>query len=1015
MATSFLQSVSIKDQLAEVLTGHIVDIYNFHRANEEIVSWKMLDEMLQARDDWVIYRLCRERQDQHKFVLPPKTVSSFSLLMASLARIAEGKNDYQKWGALGLLTDFLVGIVQTPLQRWCLRTRADRNRGGTDILPIDRLDENALQGLLRWSETRIGKLAKTFDHTVRNPLRLNRHQRLRREELVAAEKLLILGVATISNVLLRSALNGVDGLAFERALITATEFFNAANGGWEPGRVLYTWRLRHATRYPELDAASCFLPFDAISYNNLFARTFGQILLKTEGVLPDWVRFSWGMSGIKHGELVYRSRRRGRFDKEGVIDPFVTGLSRCHELAVELGRFNDAGALAARFLDGQSSVGWLGAPKGRFDAAKFLKPSAIMMGCSVPESAMQTDFSTKADEAIPEIHQFEKQFGYEAQSKLSAVQDSPSDESSEEFDSDITSDIDKIQNALSIFREHNQSEMNFRWTCLWRIGKALTPGKDTPENLAKLLKIYSSAYRLSRDHFVPGNIALLVQAIVQHAPHFLSFFKQSHVVVEFARILLYALERPYMADSEKRGDWQALLWELYQSLPSSVRDKLSLNDQLLIYETIAHVSGATLRAMPNIYALAMESTPGDEMPLSIDVEMMDEPTGDTGKRPERETASLGALQSSVSLRIDSQSLHELFDSYRGRGRTETAFVQLIISRNGQTAFLHVARERNGSIHHGEVAVTFAPSTFKGDGYKTWDDIEDFSSSFTYFVHSTGKLKSFDETPLAHPSIRKLWKQLDQLIRRLGNGHLSDHICFAVSGSIANLPWQLIAIANTHADDPWPIVTFIHGLRWVYVVAHANELQSQARFAANKRHFRGIQAWIESEDSLGEDIAKIRLIVVQSFFGADTDKPVLTNVRGLSLSVVFGHGMVPEGSVHAKTIGVDMEAWEEVRDARICLLLSCETGKSTSGGLKDLLGLTLYLCRNAKTVLAPSVQFPSTAAKTLAESFYTALKENMRGTTRNVQDVYRDAVEKDRTVALFSLWGLGYEQLILPTS
>ena len=133
-------------------------------------------------------------------------------------------------------------------------------------------------------------------------------------------------------------------------------------------------------------------------------------------------------------------------------------------------------------------------------------------------------------------------------------------------------------------------------------------------------------------------------------------------------------------------------------------------------------------------------------------------------------------------------------------------------------------------------------------------------------------------------------------------------------------------------------------------------------------------------------------------------------------MVFGHGAVDEGKRLASTQAFDGEnEWGEVRNSRICILLSCYTGSGLRGGLGDYLSISHKLCRTAKAVLLPAVAVPDTATSTVAKVFHQAIAESLAGQSWTIQDVYQEALRRDPSIALFSLWGLGYEPIVWKTS
>lgn len=139
---------------------------------------------------------------------------------------------------------------------------------------------------------------------------------------------------------------------------------------------------------------------------------------------------------------------------------------------------------------------------------------------------------------------------------------------------------------------------------------------------------------------------------------------------------------------------------------------------------------------------------------------------------------------------------------------------------------------------------------------------------------------------------------------------------------------------------------------------------------------------------------------------------MTDRPGVSLSVVFGHGEKTEEKLRAQTEAVrDPQDWDDVRDSKICVLLSCCTGTGKPGALGDYVSISHKLSRTSKVLIAPPVEVPHTAVLTLATVFNEAFDSSLDSRPWRIQEVYREAIRRDPAVALFSLWGLGYEPLV----
>jgi hypothetical protein len=315
-----------------------------------------------------------------------------------------------------------------------------------------------------------------------------------------------------------------------------------------------------------------------------------------------------------------------------------------------------------------------------------------------------------------------------------------------------------------------------------------------------------------------------------------------------------------------------------------------------------------------------------------------------------------------------------------------------------------------------VDISFISEPHLGLPYASWNDISaQVIEHDYYFNNETQRLHDYSEFPLGQRSVHELWQQIMAILSEIGAGaSLPEHIWIAPDGGLANIPWQLVAMNEALHPDEFPIVTLVHGLRWIYLSAHESEVgahEPEESVEPQRFHDRGIQAWISKAPTPSPDI-DIRDDVKAAFFGADNDHPTMTDHRGVSLSVVFGHGEITEEKLIAQTEAVrDPQDWDDVRDSRICVLLSCYTGTGKPGALGDYVSISHKLSRTSKVLIAPPVEVPHTAVLILATVFREAFDSSLDGRPWRIQEIYREAIRRDSAVALFSLWGLGYEPLV----
>lgn len=441
-----------------------------------------------------------------------------------------------------------------------------------------------------------------------------------------------------------------------------------------------------------------------------------------------------------------------------------------------------------------------------------------------------------------------------------------------------------------------------------------------------------------------------------------------------------------MADMEVRSSWQRQLRRIYASLPEAEKRRLSLEDRLLVFSAVSHVTAAALKSLGETEADQMEQTIYEEA-------------------NESDSSFRGAGTRSV-LRVYEDELVEILKQQEHRGQCQTAFVQIVLSQDTKLATILVVRRLNDTLVWQEEDLAFSPGIHQGVDYRCWRDISTEVVNHDYFNNLTGLLHNYEVSPLGQPSIGLLWRRIVEIVLDMGRRGMPDHIWIAPDGILASIPWQVVA-ANEAKDRITPVVTMVHGLRWVYLSVHAPEDSP----AFQRYHDRGIQAWVAESPTPRPDL-DIRDEVQAAFFGADNDSPAKKDEPGVSLSVVFGHGTMPDESpIPANEAVRRPDDWHDVRDSRICVLLSCYTGMGRPGALGDYVSISHKLSRSCKALIAPPVEVPHTAVLTLAGVFNEALTDSLSCRAWQIQEVYQEAVRRDPAVALFSLWGVGYEPLV----
>ncbi|MEW8333785.1 MAG: hypothetical protein AB2692_22835, partial [Candidatus Thiodiazotropha sp.] len=339
-------------------------------------------------------------------------------------------------------------------------------------------------------------------------------------------------------------------------------------------------------------------------------------------------------------------------------------------------------------------------------------------------------------------------------------------------------------------------------------------------------------------------------------------------------------------------------------------------------------------------------------------------------------ARFRGLTTKSDLRVRKSELESILRQLQYRAKNAAGFVQIVLSPHGKSATVLLACLLKDGLVWREESVEFIPGRHLLNDYDSWVDVVAEVDNFDYSNSDTGSLNSYAVSPLGQPSVRLLWKRTLEALSDINGGGTPEHLLFVSDSALASIPWQLVAMENPDDQGVYPIVTMVHGLRWLYLSAHIpEEVPKYERF-----HDRGIQVWIADTPTPREDLA-IRDQVKAAFFDAQADSPSLTDVPGVSLSVVFGHGAMLDGSPMPANEAVRRpQDWHDVRDSRICVLLSCYTGAGTPGALGDYLSISHKLCRTSKALIAPPVKVPYTAALAIAEVFHQAMRASVEGAT-----------------------------------
>jgi hypothetical protein len=815
---------------------------------------------------------------------------------------------------------------------------------------------------------------------------------LRCDDLIYTEQLLLLGLGEISIYLLAAVVGDVDDKYERDTLRDLQTFLSNANGTWRFGQPIYVQNLQHyRTGYRQNRFASCFLPFNSFDYGDWIACAL-SVLARRLRFSSASLKLLLSLSAIGQREWLYQramgdKRAEGRLLRITLDHAFTYARKAA-------GRMMIAGGLAARYLAVGNKIGWSaeGDERTIFGRARIYKALAKMSGCVVDGTAADLDFSelyaeSKSEELeLGETSQHYRRLLKRARADRNVAS---SDRQQNASDLALVNDEDLNAIALALRWEPLDVQLRSRWLDILRItSTCLTPGQSRGEDLEALLSAQEHVFRAFRDASIVSGLAALAQQLRVNARSQGSVFARAAHVVDFADLLLRWLERPYMADLNVRASWQRELWATYAALSAKEKSSLSLNDKLLILAAVSHVTAAALKSLGETQADDLEQTVYEEWDHS------DQP--------------FSQARAMSDLRVTHDNLYAALERQEFRGHCRSAFVQIVVSPDGSRATaLLVVMSCGSALTSSEVEIEFVPGTHGDLHYGTWKDVSAEVVAHDYFSPEGGVLHDYRLSPLGHPSVHHLWETIIDSVKQINAGYIPGHIWLAPDGVLASVPWQLVAAHEASTASNFPVIVLVLGLRWIVLSSHiSDEASKTVDF-----HDRGIQAWISAAPTPRADL-DIRTDIKSAFFGADVDSPAMSNKPGVSLSVVFGHGEIVEGEALAKSEAVkNPEDWYDVRESRICLLLSCYTGVGKPGALGDYVSISHKLCRTSKALIAPAVEVPHTAALTLAQVFNQAFVENERGRSWTVQDIYREGIRRDPAVSLFSLWGLGYEPLV----
>lgn len=1000
------------------LNVSLAELYVLRRSQSNTLPLYELDRHMLDRPDWVVYRLIRERQPQSILDLPTGCNGGVELLLSTLQKAANSSDPLIKWAVYGLIAFWMLRVTQVEEQLWYIRM--PQKVSGIEIADGDRIRKEDLEKILKWMESRQKKFEASTPTSTDASFRATHNSKPSHGQLSYAEQLLLLALGKISIFLVLQKLKRERSEQAHETYTCVLDCLRAANGGWQPGKAIFLNGLQHYRQgFQKNVFSSCFLPFTTLDYCDWLAAATGVFAKKTKGYLDNHLRMLIGITSVQQREWLFLKANNAKYSTQAA-DALMISIDRTFGMAIESRRIVLAGGLAARFLSIGNIRGWDNVHKMRLESARLMKAAAKISGCLVQGEAVKRDFSSEHKNFDPHSRGFIDQ-SEEYVSLLRApsnlTHNAESSIASDSFNvghENSISDLacvsgDKIvPDSLSVSQEdqdlipvakalrfpfHHPSTANGRFDVLKIAVICLTPEKGIPDNLNKLLDINHHVFNVFVDALLVSGIAMLSEQLFARDKFQGSALSDAQNVIKFAELLLYWLERPYMADISDRARWQRQLWRVYLALDEQKRSLLPLGDKLLVYAAISNVTAASIKGLRESHADQLEKTIYEE--------------GDSANLP---IHNAGAR---TNLRVSADDLWNILNRYEERGLIETAFVQIILTPGGNDLMLLVARKYGTTIMAREALIKFIPICHQDIKYDSWDDLSnEVGQHPPYFKNDeTGDLHELDASPLGQPSIRFLWQRIEELIFDVGFKKIPGHLCISPDPILANIPWQLIAMKISPPID-YPLITLVHGLRWIYMSAHDSEDMVHKTTTFRRFHNRGIHAWIAPNPTPRIDL-DLRTEVRKSFFGADNNHPALVDQPGVSLSVVFGHGTLNDSESLATVEAIEhLQEWDYVRESRICVLLSCETGGGVPGALGDYLSISHKLCRNSKALILAPVKVSHKATQALCAVFHEAIHESLAGrNTWRVQEVYKEAIRRHPGVALFSLWGLGYEPLV----
>lgn len=979
----------------EALDVPFVELYMLRYTNSNTLLLSEVDEyLLDSRPDWVVHRLIRERPPQSVLKLPAGYEGGKCLLLDNLRKAAESPGSSIEWTVFGFVAFWMLRLKEKEDRSWYVRMPQRLSK--EPIPDNDRINRKDLESILSWMKIRQGEFEKTISISTKISLKSRHEKKLSQGNIINIEKLILLALGKIaiffvSLILKKVDFKNQDDEDVRETFSSILNYLSAANGGWRPGEVIFLTGLKHhRNKFKDNIFYSCYLPFTAFDYCDLLAAATGTFAKITNGLLDNRVRMFIGLTSIQHREWLFFKAQRSNKDKSDAAGRLIVTIDRIFIMAINSRHIVLAGSLAARYLAIGNFLGWKGMMSIRLKHAKLMKSIAKMSGCIVQGDAEELNFSD-------EYAKYNKQDriyscnSEEYQEMLRALLKQPTDvipsttsallNAGEEDDNLI-----KVVATLGI--SHDQLNAKYDLFNILRIAHTcLTPGNGkSSEDLNRLLDANHSIFNLFIEASHVGGIVLLSKHLFDKNKFDSSVLNSAQNVVKFSELLVYWLERPYMADIKARSEWQRQLWQVYLALNKQEKEKLNLDDKLLIYSAISNVTAASMKELRKTHADQLEKTIYEEW--------------DSSNSPIRDAYAR------TYLRVSTDDLCNIFNNYEERGQVKTAFVQMILTPDGKDLMLLVTRKCGNTIEYREGDISFTKCRHQDYQYDSWNDLTKAAVLHSYFDNETGNLHGLNTSPLGHPSISALWQCVKQLILNVGFERMPDHLCISPDPELASIPWQLIAMKEADQPDDYPLITLVHGLRWVYMSSRESADATPQR-TCNK----GIYAWISSSPTPKEG-TDIRGEVKEKFFRVDNNCPTLIDQDGISLSVVFGHGAIVDDEPLANVEAIEnLEEWNYVRGSRICVLLSCETGAGMPGALGDFLSISHKLCRNSRAVLLPPVRVSHIATQVLSGVFHQAINESLIKDTWEIQEVYKEAIRQHPGVALFSLWGLSYEPLV----